>query len=254
MLVRERARVLLLLVEVVGDHDRLQEHRPARLGQGRAALEEGREELPPDGLDHLDRGQLVVGAGEVAVVGGQDLDPVVEALGAHPLGRVGVLMARDRRRRHPAAAGRRGMDRESAPARADLEQMVVAAEVERGAGALELRQLGVLERRPLVLEHGARVDQPRVEEGLEQGLAEVVMRGDVAVGAVARVARDQPGEALHGPQQRLHAGAQAIERRQAAADDPAEGEQVVGVPEPVDVALPEPGAARAAPSDRRAGR
>ena len=140
------------------------------------------------------------------------------------------------------------MDREPAPPGADLEQVVVRAEVERRARALELRQLRGLEAGVVVLEDGARVDEARVQEGLEQGLAEVVMRRDVPGGAGARVARDEAAEPLRLGEQRVKARAQAVERRQAAARDPAQGDEVVAAPQALDVALTEPRAAAQRPA------
>ena len=124
------------LLDVVGalvDRDRLEQHRAVRRQQRRAALEEGVEVLPADGLDHLDRDELVEGPLELAVVLQQQRDAVVDAGGADALGGERVLLGGDRRRRHAAAVARGGVDREAAPAGADLEH-VVARRAGRACG------------------------------------------------------------------------------------------------------------------------
>ena len=126
-----------------------------RAQQLRAAAEEDVEVLPPDRLDHLDRDELVVAAPEVAVVDAEDLDLALEPGGSHPRLGVLALLARDRRRRHPAAVARRRVHGEPAPPGADLEQMVVGTQLEPAADPLELRRLRLLERRVLALEPSA---------------------------------------------------------------------------------------------------
>jgi hypothetical protein len=84
------------LLDVVGalvDRDRLQQHRPLVGQQRGAALEEGVEVLPADGLDHLDRDELVELAGQVAVVLEQQRDAVLEPGGGDALARQVVLLA-----------------------------------------------------------------------------------------------------------------------------------------------------------------
>ena len=136
---------LLDLVGAVVDHDRLQQHRAVVAQQLRAAAEVGREVLPADGLDHLDRDELVVAALEVAVVLEQDRHAILQPARAHALGREGVLFAGDRRGRHPAAVVLGRVDGKPAPAGADLQHVVGGAEVELRADPLELRERGLFE-------------------------------------------------------------------------------------------------------------
>ena len=154
-----------------------------------AAREEGPEVLPADGLDHLDRDELVVAALELAVVAQQHGDAVLQAGGAHERDRVVVLLARDGGGRHAAAVVRGGVDGQPAPAGADLQQVVARAEVELAADQLELVQRRVLERRARRGEDRRRVHHPLVEEEREEVVAEVVVGGDLAAAAVDRVAR-----------------------------------------------------------------
>ena len=132
----------------VVDHDRLEEEEPVRAQQLRAAAEVGVELLPADRLDHLDRDELVVacprGRGSRTP---SDGDAVARGpRRATRASRVVALLARDRRRRHPAAVARGGVHREAAPAGADLEQVVVAGAARAAADPVELRALRLLER------------------------------------------------------------------------------------------------------------
>src|SRR5579863_1125778 len=101
--VGEAALGLLDAVGALVDRDRLQEHRAMRLQQRRAAFEEGVEVLPANGLDHLDRDELVEAAAEVAIVREEHRHPLAEPGRRDPLAGQPVLLRRDRRGRHLAA-------------------------------------------------------------------------------------------------------------------------------------------------------
>ena len=111
---------------------------PPGLSRSLQAAKEGVEVLVADRLDHLDRHQLVVLAAEVAVVVAQQRDAVLQARGVDALARPGVLFARDRGGGHAAAVVARGVQREAAPAGADLEHALAGPEVELAADAVEL--------------------------------------------------------------------------------------------------------------------
>ena len=114
------------LVDLILNRDRLQQHRALRLQQRRCICARYVSRiLMADGLDHLDRDQLVVLAGEIAIVVEPQLDAIAQARGGDALAGELVLFPGDRRRRDAAAIVARGVDRESAPAGADLEQMIV---------------------------------------------------------------------------------------------------------------------------------
>ena len=178
--VGEAARPLLDLVEAVVDRDRLQQHQPVRAEQLVAAAEELVEVPPADGLDHLDRDEAVVAAAQVAVVLEQHGDPVLEPGFGDPALASSSCSRGDRRRRHPAAVLAGRVDRQAAPARADLQQVVAGTEAQPPADALQLLQLRLLQARALAREVGAGIDHPLVEEGGEEVVAEVVVGGDVA--------------------------------------------------------------------------
>ena len=245
-LVCETPGGLLRLVGAVVDADRLQEHQAVRLDQLRAAAEEEVEVLPPDRLDHLDRGELVEAALQLAVVGLEKGHSLLEAGGAHPTLRVVALLAGDRRRGDAAAVLPRGVDGEAAPAGADLEQVVVGAQLEAAADALELVALRFLERLVLVLKAGARVHHRLgVQEGLEHLVAEVVMGGDVSPCAALGVEQRQHREAVHRPGDGSETAPRRVEPKHLPGTDAKQGNQILGVPEPVGVALAEADAAPA---------
>ena len=100
-----------------------------------------------------------------------------------------VLLARDGGGGHAAAVVARGVQRHAAPAGADLQQVVVGLQLELAADALAACASGASSRRGLgAAEHRRRVHHGRVEEQLEQLVAEVVVGGDVAPRALAGVA------------------------------------------------------------------
>ena len=217
---------LLDLVEAVVDRDRLQQHQPVGGEQLAAAAEEVVEVLPADRLDHLDRDQLVVAAAQVAVVLEQDRDPV--ARGRPRATRCGgqlVLLAGDRRRRHPAAVLAGGVDRQPAPAGADLQQVVLGAEPQPRGRSARASPAAPPRGSPRRRELGARVDHPLVEEGGEELVAEVVVGGDVRARAGAGVLGDeaaQPGAASRaaGRSARARRRARAARGRRSAAARP----------------------------------
>jgi hypothetical protein len=129
----------------------------------------------------------------------------------------------------------------------------VGTELEALADPVELRQLRLLEARVARRVVGAGVHHRRVEEGREEVVAEVVVGADVGPGAALGVLRDEAADSVEGGARASHGGTQpAVLMGQAAGGDLDQRDQVVGLPEPVDVALAEPDRAvqRAAPGGR----
>ena len=110
---------------------------------------------------------------------------------AHALARQAPLLARDRGGGDAAAEALRRVQREAAPAGADLEQVVRRLELELAADEIEPRDLRVVQRLPRMLERRGRVHHRLVEEQPEEIVAEVVVRGDVAARAGAAVAAER---------------------------------------------------------------
>ena len=235
--VGEAARGLLLLVDAVVDHDRLQEEEAVIGEQLRAAGEELVEVLPADRLDHLDRDELVVAATQVAVVLQQHRDSVLHAgIGDAPQ-RALALLARDRGRRHAAAVSRGGVGGEAAPAGADLQQMVLGPQLQGAADALEPRLLGLAERGIGAGEPGARVHHRLVQVEGEEVVAEVVVGRDVAAGVALAVAGHPPQRLLERLQHGHEAPPPRVQRGQVAAGDSGQRHRVVRVPDAVAIGL-----------------
>src|SRR4029078_11050373 len=103
-----------------------------------------------------------------------------------------ALLGRDRRAGDPAAvvAGRIGGH--CAPARADLEKVVVGGELESLADPLQPVELCLAKARLWAWEDRARVHHRLVEIEGDQVVAEVVVRRDVAARGTPAVARNAP--------------------------------------------------------------
>ena len=234
---------LLDLVGAVVDHDRLQQHRPVIGEQLRAAPEVGREVLPADGLDHLDRHELVVGASKVTVVLEQDRHAILQTERAHALARVGVLFAGNRRGGHTAAVVLGRIDGEPAPAGPDLQHMVGGRKVELCADPLQLGERGLFQGGPRRVEDRAGVHHRGVEEAPEQLVPQVVMRGDLPARAADRVAPQPAHPALHWDQHRREHAAQGVERTNVQSGDAGQRDEVRALPQAVHVGLAQADAA-----------
>ncbi len=192
----------------------------------------------PHGLDHLDGNQLVESSFEIAVVLEQQRDAVLQTLFLDaPLG-IGELLVRQRRGGHPAAMVDRGIQRHAAPAGTDLQQMIVGLQIELRADALQLVQLGLLQALLGRGEHGRRVHHGRIEEALEQLVAQVVMRGDIALRTGAGVAVEPVQRLDHRlAEQRQRAALDAVQHIQVGNEQADHGGQVRAGPVTMDVRL-----------------
>ena len=149
--------------------------------------EVGREVLGADGFEHLDRDDGVEGAADLAVVLEPHLDAVGEAGLRDTLAGERGLRLGDRDRRDPAAEVARRVEREPAPARADLEDVLAAAQSGPLGHEPVLVALGVGEGLVGGGVDGGRIGHRLVEEQAEQVVREVVVGGDVPAGAGDRV-------------------------------------------------------------------
>src|SRR5207244_11007429 len=111
-----------------------------------------------------DAGDRVVGlVAQLAVVGDADVDAVGEAGVGGPPARQRRLRLGERDPGDLHAVLARGVQREAAPATADVEDALARLPAELGADELELRALRVLERLGAARPDRARVRQRRVE-------------------------------------------------------------------------------------------
>ncbi|MNZ41380.1 hypothetical protein D3C78_589280 [compost metagenome] len=243
--------VARLAVALVADGDGLQQHQPVRLEQLRALAEVLGQVAVADRLDHLDRHQLVELAVELAIVLEQQGDAIFQAHLGDALRGVGVLLARQGGGGHPAAVVAGRVQRHAAPAGADLQQVVGGLEVELLADALQLVELRLLEAVGRIEEHRRRVHHGRVEEGLEQLVAEIVVGGDVLLRAGPRVAIEPVQGAQHRPAQGGQATLQGVEHLEVGDEHADHRGQVRAAPVAVDVGLA--GADRTVAGDQAPG-
>ena len=119
----------LRLVGDVREGDRLEAHPATGSKRAIAGLEERREVLRADRLEHLDRDDGVVRAVDLAVVAELDVDEILEAGRADAVASPGrCCSSRDRDRRHPTAELARRVQGEAAPTGADLEHVLSAGQ------------------------------------------------------------------------------------------------------------------------------
>ena len=151
-----------------GHDDGLDEHLATRRQPLGAHLEEAIEVADADGFDHLDRHELVVGAGQVAIVLLQERDAGGRGRRRDPARRDIVLGRRDSGRRHVAAVVPGRVNRQRAPPGADFEQAVAWLQVQLAADAIDLQQGRLLERVVGPFEDAARVGHRVIEKEREE--------------------------------------------------------------------------------------
>ena len=126
------------------DRDELQRGAAAGREVAGDGIEIGAPPALADRLDHLDRGDRVEPLIGVAIILEPDFDPVGEAGGGDLVLRPGLLLPRQGQADHLGAAPGR-LDRERAPAAADLEQSLAGLELEPVEQRCDLAALRSLE-------------------------------------------------------------------------------------------------------------
>ena len=225
-----------LSIALVAYRDGLQRHQAIRLQKPCTGTEVVGQESMSDGFDHLHGDELVELPDEIAVVAELDLDAVLESVLPDQGHRVGVLRGRQGRGGDPTAVALGRVDGEAAPASADLQQMILGPQAQLPAQELELGGGGDIERCRRLLVERARVHHALVEEEAEELVAEVVVRGDVAGAATARIAPPMVLPAIEAGCEAALAvhgllGASTVRHESHQSDE------VVAVPVAVDIAL-----------------
>ena len=177
--------VLLGLVGAVVDADRLQEEQPVGRQQLRAAPKKRSKYSQPTAsiisIETSCRSALRGRGSRCPITRTQ----VVEAGAPDPRLGVGALLARDRRRRHPAAVARGRVNGEPAPAGADLEQVRRRAELERVGRSRSSFARWARSSESCRVSKSAHeyIIASRSRNSSKSVVAEVVVGGDVAPGA-----------------------------------------------------------------------
>ena len=181
----------------IGGGDAVLQGQAARLEQAVDDLEVGRQVLQADMLEHADRADPVVdlGSGDVAVVGQPDLDPILQARLPDPLAGELELVLRQGHAEHPGAMVLRRVDRQGAPAAADVEQAHARAQPQLATHMLELGLLGLRQGFVASREIGAGIDHRRIEPARIEVVGDVVVILDRLAVRTAGVLRDPVGQA-----------------------------------------------------------
>ena len=167
------------LVILIRNGDGLKEHDTLGSQSIRADAEERIEVIASHRFDHLQRDEFVVVTRQIPVILEQDFNAVRKARLGDPLRRACVLLTRNRRRRHPAAAGRGRVKREAPPTRTDFEHVVLGAQIQLVTDAFVLRDRSLLHRRVVGYEDSTRISERGVEEEREEFVTEIVMGRNV---------------------------------------------------------------------------
>ena len=190
-------------------------------------------------LEHADRTHLVEAAlaRNVAIILQADLDPVLQAGGPDALAREFVLVGRQRHADHAGAVVARRVDRERAPAAADVEQVIAGREHQLAADVVELVRLRRRQVFGAVAEVRARVHHLGIEPQAVELVGHVVVVFDRRAVGLARVPREPLRE--RAPAARLIAVA-----RYRLGDRDHRADRAVDVDLAFDEALAEPGQRR----------
>ena len=152
-------------------------------------------------LEHLDRGDAVIGAALVAVILQLDLHPVRQPRLGHPRHGIIVLRLRNGQTGHAQPALPGGIFRESAPAAADFQHMIAGLRphlIDHGLVFLGLRGLQAFLPRPEDRAGiGHRVIQPQAIEII----AQIIVMADVLLRLPAAVRLQPEPHPLVEPQQ-----------------------------------------------------
>ena len=119
----------------------------------------------------------------IAVVFEPDFHLVAESVGAHALFGISLLRWRDGQARHLAAAMLGRVLCEPAPAASDFQNVRAGTCVDTLADFVILAHLSLFERLVRAFEIGRRIGHARIEPFFVEGVAEVVVRHDVLLGA-----------------------------------------------------------------------
>ena len=135
-----------------------------------------------DVLEHADRNDPVEAAALLPVVAKREADLSFQALALRPGLRVGQLLRRQSDAGHVCLPDFRQVEREPAPARADVQDLLPWLEQQLGGDMPLLGQLRPLQVRLRLGKVGAGVLPVPVQEEVVEGAGEVVVVGDVVPG------------------------------------------------------------------------
>ena len=181
---------------LIANRDGLQCDQACRFEQALEGLQVGRQILMADRLDHLHRDDAIEAAFQCPVVFLEQRDAILQPFRGDARLGIGVLLIGDGRGGHAAAACSCGMDRQPAPAGADFQQVMLRPEFQQVEQLLQLVGGGRLQTGLGIGKHRRGIHAVlAIEEQLEEIIAEIVMRRDVALRTRQRIARQRVGDA-----------------------------------------------------------
>ncbi len=187
----------VVAIALILNGDGLNRHPPARTQTRLAGAEKCWQVALTDGLNHLNRHQLVVDPGQIAVVAEQHLNTILQPCPGDARGGPVVLLLRQRGGGHPAAVMTGGIFRHRPPAGANLQQMIVCRERQL---VTQPRHFRLLSRGQILLvpaKQRAGVQEMFIKEMGVKGVAQIVMGGNIFPRLRAGVAPHPVPQPLH---------------------------------------------------------
>ena len=180
----------------------MQEHDAVIIEKICALIEEGVVKDYADVLEHAHRHDAVEAPVDIAIIDQPEYRLLRPAALGRSILRAPVLFLRQRDSGDARAANLGEVERETAPAAADVEHGCAGIEPELGRQVAFLGKLRVIERRLRGLEIGAAILLVAVEEERIESAVEVVMVRHIAPCAKARIELLQPAQQIAGEPRR----------------------------------------------------
>ena len=188
MLLDPIALLTVLVKRFFLDGDGLEEHAAVRLQQAIASSKVVVVVLIAHSFKHFNADDLVVLSSQGAVVFEQQLDAFSRFAPGENFTRVVVLLTANGYRSYATSVSLSHVCREAAPAGADFEHVILWAELEFAADAIELADLCLLQSIVGAFVISTRVGQVAIQEEAIEVVAKIVVIRDIAAAAGLRVA------------------------------------------------------------------
>ena len=169
----------VVAIALILNGDGLNRHPPAWTQTRLTGTEKRWQVALADGFDHLNRDQFVVNPGQIAVVAEQHLNAILQPCPDDPRGGPVVLLLRQRGGGHPTAVVTGGVFRHRPPAGANLQQMIVCRERQLVAQPGHFRLLSRVQILLVPVKQRAGVQQVFIKEMGVEGVAQIVMGGNI---------------------------------------------------------------------------
>ena len=132
---------------------------------------------------------------------------------------------------HPAAVVTGGIDGQAAPAGAYLQQVILRSQLEPLADGAQLGLLPLLQAGLGARVDGARILHVAVEKALIEGIAEIIVGGDIGSRPGQGIAIEPMTHLVEGEAEPAKAPLQGVEQRQVAGQQPHQSNRIRAGPE-----------------------